>query len=550
MMEKYANKSGTTTAPSSSARDDIKLDYYYGDISKSEVHDLLIGKPDGSFIVRNASKPGNYTLTLKNGGTNVLLKIFKFVGRFGFSDGNTFGSLKDLIDYHTVNSLKSEFPTLNVTLLYPVTPDSGFISVRDATQASQAASQATQLALDICGNDYVIKTTVLLVRVEDFINNVTIELLYQVFSKFGKVLKIIFFDEDNTLQALVQFGDFVTANAAKRSLDGQNIYSGCCKLRIYYSKLRQLDVHYNNDKSRDFTNPSLPTGNPGLVQNMAFGGEDLKMDGISHQYDIPLSLIEYSYIRQCTNVNVLEKIHKILTSHEEGYFPDLEKCCEEQILENWNNRLLRKETPIFTKRNMDLDERQQNNEFVQVKSSKQSSQSNNRVKPTDNRNLDKFDVNKELEKVDEDNKETKKRTLVGNKDVKHLEDTVYARLTEAEKLIMELKQKVEQLVKTITNHEQQIKQLRDNQALNRGSPIEDFQFERHRETKRQIETLQKENKQLKERIKLAEGSRVAEISELPLNLNDETTLEIDHLSEDILHLQADDVYLKKDTKNL
>ena len=57
-----------------------------------------------------------------------------------------------------------------------------------------------------------------------------------------------------------------------QSLDGQNIYNGCCTLRIDYSKLSTLQVKYNNDKSRDFTNPSLPTGDPGLDQAMAFGG--------------------------------------------------------------------------------------------------------------------------------------------------------------------------------------------------------------------------------------------------------------------------------------
>ena len=31
-------------------------------------------------------------------------------------------------------------------------------------------------------------------------------------------------------------------------------------------------MKYNNDKSRDFTNPSLPSGDPSLDQAMAFGG--------------------------------------------------------------------------------------------------------------------------------------------------------------------------------------------------------------------------------------------------------------------------------------
>lgn len=45
-----------------------------------------------------------------------------------------------------------------------------------------------------------------------------------------------------------------------QSLDGQNIYNGCCTLRIDFSKLSALNVKYNNDKSRDFTRADLPTG--------------------------------------------------------------------------------------------------------------------------------------------------------------------------------------------------------------------------------------------------------------------------------------------------
>ena len=35
-------------------------------------------------------------------------------------------------------------------------------------------------------------------------------------------------------------------------------------LRIEYSKLSNLNVKYNNDKSRDYTNPNLPTGDPAM----------------------------------------------------------------------------------------------------------------------------------------------------------------------------------------------------------------------------------------------------------------------------------------------
>ena len=63
---------------------------------------------------------------------------------------------------------------------------------------------------------------------------------------------------------MIQYPDVITAQAAKLSLDGQNIYNACCTLRIEYSKQTNLNVKYNNDKSRDFDNPYLPTGDPAL----------------------------------------------------------------------------------------------------------------------------------------------------------------------------------------------------------------------------------------------------------------------------------------------
>ncbi|PNF17710.1 Polypyrimidine tract-binding protein 3 [Cryptotermes secundus] len=98
---------------------------------------------------------------------------------------------------------------------------------------------------------------------------VTLEVLCQIFTRYGKVLKIVTFTKNNTFQALIQYPDVVTAQAAKLSLDGQNIYNSCCTLRIEYSKLTSLNVKYNNDKSRDYTNPNLPTGDPGLDATLA-----------------------------------------------------------------------------------------------------------------------------------------------------------------------------------------------------------------------------------------------------------------------------------------
>lgn len=47
-------------------------------------------------------------------------------------------------------------------------------------------------------------------------------------------------------------------------LDGKNIYPNCCILRIDFSKMLSVNVRYNNDKSRDFTNPDLPSSDDAL----------------------------------------------------------------------------------------------------------------------------------------------------------------------------------------------------------------------------------------------------------------------------------------------
>ncbi|KAK2116826.1 Polypyrimidine tract-binding protein 1 [Saguinus oedipus] len=81
--------------------------------------------------------------------------------------------------------------------------------------------------------------------VENLFYPVTMDVLNQIFSKFGM--------------------------HAKLSLDGQNIYNACSTLRIDFSKLTSLNVKYNNDKSLDYTRPDLPSGDsqPSLDQTMA-----------------------------------------------------------------------------------------------------------------------------------------------------------------------------------------------------------------------------------------------------------------------------------------
>lgn len=124
------------------------------------------------------------------------------------------------------------------------------LALSEATSLHQSSKQG--------GKNTVLRATIL-----NMIYPVTLDVLQQIFSKFGPVLKIITFTKNEKFQVLIQMKDGNAAQNARMSLNNQNIYNGCCTLQIDFSKLTTLEVRFNNDKSRDYTNLLLPTGQDG-----------------------------------------------------------------------------------------------------------------------------------------------------------------------------------------------------------------------------------------------------------------------------------------------
>uniref|UniRef100_A0AAQ4R0N3 Heteroous nuclear ribonucleoprotein L n=1 Tax=Gasterosteus aculeatus aculeatus TaxID=481459 RepID=A0AAQ4R0N3_GASAC len=87
---------------------------------------------------------------------------------------------------------------------------------------------------------------VLLLTVINPIYPITTDVLYTICNNCGPVQRIVIFRKNG-----------VQAMRAKASLNGADIYSGCCTLKIEYAKPARLNVFKNDQDTWDYTNPNL-----------------------------------------------------------------------------------------------------------------------------------------------------------------------------------------------------------------------------------------------------------------------------------------------------
>lgn len=81
---------------------------------------------------------------------------------------------------------------------------------------------------------------------------ITVDVLHTISQPSGQVLRIVIFKK-NGVQAMVEFDSIESAIRAKEALNGADIYSGCCTLKIDFAKPEKLNVHKNDSESWDYT---------------------------------------------------------------------------------------------------------------------------------------------------------------------------------------------------------------------------------------------------------------------------------------------------------
>ena len=76
---------------------------------------------DGSFLVRKSNRaPGEFTLTVKKGGQNKLLRIICKNNLYGFSHPTKFRSVPLLVNFFRYHKLAQHTSQLDVKLEHPI----------------------------------------------------------------------------------------------------------------------------------------------------------------------------------------------------------------------------------------------------------------------------------------------------------------------------------------------------------------------------------------------------------------------------------------------
>lgn len=82
---------------------------------------------------------------------------------------------------------------------------------------------------------------------------ITVDVLHKICHPHGQVLRVVIFKK-NGVQAMVEFDSLDAATRARDNLNGADIYSGCCTLKIDFAKPEKLNVYKNEpDSSWDYT---------------------------------------------------------------------------------------------------------------------------------------------------------------------------------------------------------------------------------------------------------------------------------------------------------
>ncbi|KAF1766411.1 hypothetical protein GCK72_006368 [Caenorhabditis remanei] len=139
-----------------------------------------------------------------------------------------------------------------------------FAASNSINVGGQAAlfNYSTSQCIERMGFESAIPNKVLVVTVLNAQYPVDADVIYQISNAQGRVLRVAVMHKPTIVQALVEFESMEIAKAAKHAMNGADIYSGCCTLKVEFAKPDRVRVTRQDKDQRDFTIPENETPQP------------------------------------------------------------------------------------------------------------------------------------------------------------------------------------------------------------------------------------------------------------------------------------------------
>ncbi|CAJ0579375.1 unnamed protein product, partial [Mesorhabditis spiculigera] len=122
---------------------------------------------------------------------------------------------------------------------------------------------STSPTIQRLGLECEVPNHVIVISISNVQYPITVNVIRDICAPHGDVLKIAIIRKA-CLQVLVQFDTIESARKAKYALNGADIYSGCCTLKVEFGRPETVKVTRNDETQFDYTRPDLDS-NPNTV---------------------------------------------------------------------------------------------------------------------------------------------------------------------------------------------------------------------------------------------------------------------------------------------
>jgi hypothetical protein len=115
------------------------------------------------------------------------------------------------------------------------------------------------------------------------------DMIYNTFKDHGQVRKVLIFERGEVTKCFVELASNAEATQIKENLDGKKMFESFCKMHIYYSNLKEVDLRNQYSKGMEYSSCESESPKMFSCESVPFKinpPEDIKRSKTSNEADL------------------------------------------------------------------------------------------------------------------------------------------------------------------------------------------------------------------------------------------------------------------------